>query len=140
MDQAAKEDKGGEQQWRRNMEQSVNELKTSVSSLTSNVATALSIHASNLQQITDNTRITLDLKDSMQSFQERAMPAIEVTETMQRGATAIGKTVEFVSTWGRRFWHVLIFVGACWIMFKVVTSGGTWTEAIKAFFSFQQQH
>lgn len=126
------------EQWRNRVDERMKGLEDKVATLSANVSAALTIHASNAQQITDNTRITLDLKEAMQRFEARAMPAIEVTETMQRGATAIGRTVEFVTRWGGRLWKATIFIGACWIAFKVMTSGGSWTEAVKAFFSFQQ--
>lgn len=132
------------EQWRKHMENAVKELHEKVDILTSNVSAALTIHASNstgissnATEIANNTRITLDLKESLDAFQTRAMPAIEVTETMQRGATAVGKTIEFVAKWGHRVWRVVIFIGGCWIAFQIIFRGGSWSDALKAFFTAQ---
>jgi ElaB/YqjD/DUF883 family membrane-anchored ribosome-binding protein len=127
-------------EWRQHIDKAVDELKQTVNTLSSNVASALTIHASNASQIADNTRITLDLKTSLDKFQERAMPAIEVTETMQRGATAIGKTIEFIARWGRRVWRIALTVAGLWLAAKILTAGGSWSDAIKTFFASQPGH
>lgn len=123
--------------WRRHIDTAVVGLQQQMTVLTANVSSALTIHSSNAEQIAANTRITLDLKTSLDNFQTRAMPAIEVTETMQRGATAIGKTLEFISLWGRRAWKVTMFALGVWIAVKIMVSGGSWGDAVKAFFSAQ---
>ena len=126
-------------EWRRHIDKAVHELQQTVNTLSSNVAAALTIHASNATEISNNTRITLDLKTAMETFQTRAMPAIEVTETMQRGATAIGKTIEFITRWGSRIWRTFLILVGLWFAAKILTAGGSWNDAVKAFFSSQGQ-
>lgn len=94
----------------------------------------------NRKAIAENTEITRATKAAFERFEQRAMPAVEVTETMMRGAAAMGRMIEFANRWSRRISRFAMLCLGMWLAAKIVFAGGDWVEAVKAFFSVQVPH
>lgn len=85
-----------------------------------------------------NTELTAQTNEQLQAFIRRAEPTLEVTEPMLRGAAIMGRFVGFVHVWGVRIGKVTLFCVGVWAAIKVVSTGGGWAEAVRAFVGVQK--
>lgn len=127
-----------DQKWRDGVEQKLKVLdersqsnQEKIDGLAANVGAALTIHAANAEQIAQNTRITIDIRDAFADFQKKAMPVVSLHADLVKGGELVGKLANWLHKWGKIIFRIGVTLGAFYVMIMAATSH--WAESLRNF-------
>jgi hypothetical protein len=90
------------------------------------------------KRLTEGNLVMNEINGKVTALTERATPVIEAMEGMQRGIHVIGaigafvgRAADFLWRWARRGVKVGLTVVACWLFYKAVLSGHSWSDALE---------